>query len=77
MFPILKHIWSHLESPCGCEVAGLPRADGVGTRTNQGELVAALGVRETLLRQLVHFPRQLKEHPLDSLPGQCVQGLES
>ncbi len=77
MFPILKHLGSHLESPCGCEVASLLCADGVGAGTDQGELVAALGVRETLLRQLVHLSRQLKEHALDSLPGQCVQGLES
>jgi hypothetical protein len=77
VFPILKHLGSHQESPCGCEVAGLPRADGVCAGTDESELVAALGVRETLLRQLVHLPRQLKEHALDCLTGQCVQGLES
>jgi hypothetical protein len=73
----LKHLWSHEKDPGGCEVAGLAGLDSVGAGIHEGELVASLGVREALLGQLVHLPRQLKEYALDRLPRQRVLRLQS
>jgi hypothetical protein len=73
----LKHLWSDEKDSGGCEVAGLAGLDSVGAGIHKGELVASLGVREALLGQLVHLPRQLKEHALDRLPRQRVLRLQS
>jgi hypothetical protein len=77
LFHTLKHLWSHEKDPGGGEVAGLAGLDSVGAGIHEGELVASLGVREAFLGQLVHLPRQLKEHALDRLPRQRVLRLQS
>jgi hypothetical protein len=73
----LKHLWSDEKDPGGGEVAGLAGLDSVGAGIHEGELVASLGVREALLGQVVHLPRQLKEHALDRLTRQRVLRLQS
>ena len=77
LFPILQHLRPDFNDPYRFKIPCLPGLNRVPAGTDQRELVAALGIRETLLRQLVHLPRELKEHALDCLTRQGVTGLQS